>query len=663
MCPDFGGRTLTVTELAPESDQRRAALVLSSLLLVSGVLVGLSPLLGVVITSDSSTTTARVAAAFVGVCPGLLAVVLAVRRPILGLAATAGGGVVGLIRFLTDLAVLTEADKVTRPELFAETTERARPFTAVAGAWLLVAADVLWLTVGILAATRMAAVLSAAAGPRPDDIFAELDPPGHGPEGGAGDDGAVVAAALSRPAWGRRPLNLPMVSVGFLGAVLLLVGALGTPYSGGYLELRILPFGSSLTGLVAATLLGFLAAMVVVVAAVLPRSIAQALLAGTAVAAAVPGITAVVAVLTGAPTSLSPVVWWGLAGAAILGAAGLLARSEATLEPTRDRDGAPPRHWLTIGTGVLALLAAAALVGASRSALLYLDGAAPDEIAGGALAPAGPPLLVAAIPLAIAGAIALIRPVAQLGRAAVPVVIAGAVFAFGHALWARSLVLATAGDSSTNRHSWTVGPGQWLALVGTMLALAAAVLAVVTSRRAAQACIDVVDDDTLYASRSARRWPAVALVVLIVLALALPVHSDPTGAAPTLLHGYDLDTWGFWALAVGGVGGVWAAALTRRAGPAGAWLVSAAAVVAQPLIIPAAIRSVPGFAWSAGLWAGIVVTVLLLTAAPYFAVLAGRVRSSEPPPLVGIGSEPPPAVDVADGPRGPGRARVESKGR
>ena len=108
---------------------------------------------------------------------------------------------------------------------------------------------------------------------------------------------------------------------------------LGTPYSGGYLALRVLPFGSSLTGLLAAALLGFLAAVVVVVAGALPRAIAQALLAGTALAAAVPGMTAVIAVLTGAPTALSPVVWCGLAGAAILALAGLLARGGAASRP------------------------------------------------------------------------------------------------------------------------------------------------------------------------------------------------------------------------------------------------------------------------------------------------------------------------------------------
>ena len=95
---------------------------------------------------------------------------------------------------------------------------------------------------------------------------------------------------------------------------------------------------------------------------------------------------------------------------------------------------------------------------------------------------------------------------------------------------------------------------------------------------------------------------------------------------PTLLHGYDLDTWGFWALAIGGVGAVWAAAVTRLAGPAAAWLVSAAVLVVQPLIVPTVVRDVAGYAWSAGLWAGIAVVVLLLAART---VLRGGGRSRQ----------------------------------
>ena len=93
--------------------------------------------------------------------PGVLAVVLAFRRPSWALAATAGGGVVALARLLADVAVLTEIDRISRPELFAETTDRARPFGPGIGGWVLLLADVLMLVVGVLAATRLAALVSA----------------------------------------------------------------------------------------------------------------------------------------------------------------------------------------------------------------------------------------------------------------------------------------------------------------------------------------------------------------------------------------------------------------------------------------------------------------------------------------------------------------------
>src|SRR6478609_3944641 len=641
---------MTAPDVAAETAERRPALVLSSLMLVAGVLAGLSPIVGIARTADGSPTTASVLAAFVAVSPGVLAVVLSARRPSWGLAATAGGGVVGLARLLADLAVLTEIDRISRPELFAETTDRARPLAPGGGAWVLLLADLLMLVVGVLAATRLAALVPSPADQRLDDLFGGPDPPvGHdgpldseAPGDPASDDTAV--AALSRPAPGRRPLNMPMLLVGFVGAVLLLVGNLGTPYSGGYLALRILPFGSSLTGLLAAVLLAFLAAIVVVVATALPRSIGQALLAGTALAAAVPNITAVVAVLTGAPTSLSPMVWWGLAGAVILAGSGLLARRGTSKKSSSETDGAPPPGWLTIGTGALAVLAAVCLAAASQLPLLYLDGAEPNDVAGTALAPAGPPLLIASIPIAVAGVLALIRFTAAAGRAAVAVVWAGACYAFGQAIWARSLVLSTSGGSdSTFQHSWTSGPGEWLTWLGTLLAVIAAVFAVVTSRWVAESSPDIVDEESLAASRGTRRWPAVVATVLILVALALPVHGDlGAGSAPSLLHGYDLDTWGFWALAVGAVGAVWAGALTRRAGVAAATLVAAASLVAQPLFVPAAIRAVPGFTVAPGFWVGLCVVAVLIAAAPLFAVMAGRVRMLDPPTFDIGGRAPAP---------------------
>jgi hypothetical protein len=646
---------MTAPDVVAELAERRPALVLSSLLLVAGVLAGLSPIVGIVRTDDGSPTSSAVLAAFVVALPGLLAVLLALRRPAWGLAATAGGGIVGLARLLADLAVLTEIDRISRPELFAETTDRARPFGPAAGGWVLLLADLLMLVVGVLAATRLAPLVSSPSDPRPDDLFGAPgqnrdDPDGPDAVDGPGDQ---AVAALSRPHSGRRLMNMPMVLVGFAGAVLLLVGNLGTPYSGGYLALRILPFGSSLTGLLAAALLAFVAAIAVVVAAALPRSIGQALLTGTALAAAVPSLTAVVAVLTGAPTSLSPVVWWGLAGSLLLAGSALLARRGPSKEPSSETDGEPPRGWLTIGTGALALIAAGCLAAASQLPLLYLDGAAPGDVAGTALAPAGPPLLIAAIPLGVAGVLALIRATAGAGRAAVAVVWAGACYAFGQAIWARSLVLATSGGSdSTFQHSWTTGPGEWLTWLGTMLALFAATLAVVTSWRDAQSSPDIADERSLADSRATRRWPAVVATGLISVALALPVRGDlGTGSAPSLLHGYDLDTWGFWALAVGAVGAVWAGALTRRAGVDAATLVSAASLVAQPLFVPAAIRAVPGFTVAPGFWVGLCVVAVLIAAAPLFAVIAGRVRMLDPP-----------TFDIGVRAPAPDRDTVESKG-
>ena len=613
---------------AAEATQRRPALVLASLLLVAGLLVGLSVLIGTVATADSSPTSSSVVAALTAVLPGVLALVLGFRRPVLGLAATAGGGVVGAVRLLADLAVVTETDRISRPELFAETTDRARPLAAGGGVWLLLAADVLMLVVGVLAATRLAGLTSAPRDSASGELFgppAAADVPSSDSADGA--DSPLVEALSNGPP-DRRPLNLTMVGVGFLGAVLLLVGGLGTPYAGGYLALRILPFGSSLTGLVAAALLAFLAAVVVVIAAALPRPVAQALLGGTALAAAVPSLTAVVAVLTGAPTGLSPVVWWGLAGAVILAASGLLARRTDPVEPAVDHDGgAPPDRWLTWGTGALALLAAGALAAASRLPLLYLDGAPPDPLAGSVLEPARLPLLVAAVPLAVAAVLSVVPAVAAAGRAAVAVLWAGAVYALGQALWVSSLVQTSASGASSYVHTWTPGPGEWLALVGTVVAVVAAVLAVLTARRVADAATDIIDEDTLSASRALRCWPAAALTVLILVSLALPVHSEPgTGSAPSLLHGYDLDTWGFWALAIGAVGAVWSAAWTRSAAVAAALPVAAACLILQPLFVPEPVRATPGFDWGWGVVSGLVTATALLAAAVYFALGARRVK-------------------------------------
>ena len=645
--------------------ERASARLLAGLLLLAGVLVGLCPLIGVVTTADGSLTDAVTIAAFTAVLPGLLAVALAVPRPVLGLAATAGAGLIGLARIFADLALLTEIDGVTRPELFYETTDRARPFAATGGGWLLLAADLLMVVAGVLAAGRLARAGAEDSGAGREPLFGST--PDRAPDPAvaravqpavvqpdavqlAAVQAAVVQAeavtdvdpelpvdasvlALSEPSAGRIGRNLPMIGVGFLGAILLMVGALETPYSGGYLTLRVLPLGASLTGVLAAALLPLLAAVSVVVAATLPRPVAAALLSGTALAAAVPPLTAIVAVAAGAPTSVSSSAWWGLAGAAVLASAGLLARRRGTSVDRSEGDDGPPSPMLTLAAGGLILLAAAASFAASRTALLQVNGAAPDDAAATVLARAGPRFLVAAFPLAVAGVLLLIPPAARIGRAAAGVVWAAPVYALGQALALRSLVVASA-DNPLNadlpaevRRTWTTGAGLWWGVVAVALAVAAAVLAVITARRVEEASLQMVLDDSVMQSRSVRVWTAAGLTVLTLVSCTLPVYSVGLAASSTLFAGYDLDTWGIWAVAVAVTIACWAATVTRRPAVAVGYLVAAAAVAAVPLIVPAAVRDAAGFAWGPGLWVGGALVVALLAAAPVFAADARRVRT------------------------------------
>ena len=124
-----------------------------------------------------------------------------------------------------------------------------------------------------------------------------------------------------------------------------------------------------------------------------------------------------------------------------------------------------------------------------------------------------------------------------------------------------------------------------------------------------------------------------------------------------MVNGYDLDTWGLWALAIGSIGAVWAGALTRRAGVSATLLVAAAAVVGQPLLVPSVIRAVPGFELSIGFWVTAVAVVVLLLAAGYFGRVATEVRTSRPAPLsAAVGAEPAANADRS------GRVRSTTKG-
>lgn len=625
-----------------------AARVAALVLLLAGAMGGLASSLGVATAADLSPVGRATAAAWTPLLPGLVALVLAAVRPVLGLAAVAGAGAIGLTRLCADLAVVVDLDAVVRPELFYETSATARPFAVGGGGWLLIAADLLTVAVGVVAAVRFSAAVSPRWRAQTEDDAAVVSP-----DAGSAD-GSAVALALSQPPSPRVQQNTPMILVGLLGAVFLLAGGLGLPYTGGYLDVRLLPAGLGLGGVAAAILVAVTAAVAVLIAAVLPRPVALALLGGTAVAAAVPALTAAVAVAAGAPTALSGTVWLTLIGAVVLVLAGGLAKGTLTAEPVDTAalpNADPPSALRWIGVGVAALLAAGLCAWASTLPHLYMDGAVQPALPGvpAADAPAGPPFLVAAIPIGLAGLLALLPPAARLGRAAVAVVWAGAVFALLQSLRLLDLVLASQNNPLNAelpvelQHWWTAGPGLWWGAAGTFLAVGAAVAAASVSRDAADAARDAtpVDDGTV-PSRTARAWVSGGLAVLALIALALPMFSVGSRRGPTLALA-DIDSWGVWAIGVAVVGALVGAAVTNSRSVAAALAVAAATTLAVRVFVPAATSAEDGYATGAGLPVTIAAIAALLAGAVVLAVLTGRSadeRSASPPARAGGATRP-----------------------
>src|SRR5699024_337655 len=106
----------------------------------------------------------------------------------------------------------------------------------------------------------------------------------------------------------------------------LLAGSLPTSYQGGFLTSRFIPVGGDVVGTLGVLLAAATVAVVVLCAVLLPRTLSVPLLAGAALAAAVPALVAVVAVLAGAPAALAGAVWFALAGAVVIAASGSLTR-------------------------------------------------------------------------------------------------------------------------------------------------------------------------------------------------------------------------------------------------------------------------------------------------------------------------------------------------
>lgn len=597
------------------------ALLAAGALALAGVMTLLVPVLGAVRPSDGAPTWFAPGALWVMLLPAALTAVLAVRRPVAALAVAAGAGLVGAVRLLADLPVVTSPDSLARPDLFVETTDRSLPFHPAGGGYLLLAADAVALAAGVFAAMRLSGRLSfqrdsdldRAAG---SDLSAGGLVPGREADETAPDRGDDDRA-------GRPPRNYLMTAAGFVGVLLLAVGALTVPYRGGYLASRYIEVGIPLAGLIAAVLLAVLAATAVLVGGSLPRTLAMALLGGVALAACLPVLAAVVAVVT-APVQLATTVWLTVAGAILLAAAGLLARVTMVRAGDDTPAVAAPSPAMGILAGVVGVVAGG--LAAAAFALPLLDAGGLEDLlvlSDGSRLPGATLFLAAAVPLAVAGLLALVPATARAGRAALMVVWAAAVPAVTGSL-------QTLGDDgiSTARlmDLVSIGSGTWCGVAALVMAVVAAVLAAVTSHRAAQASATVPDDDSVASARAVTVPLALGLGGLTVVAALLPVF-DTAGQVrgPSLLRGYTVETWGVWALVLATIGALAGAAVTRRRWVALALGLAAAAVQAVRLVIPAGVPELTGFGWRPGAVLQLVLVLALIVGAVLLAERAGRV--------------------------------------
>jgi hypothetical protein len=588
------------------------ALAAAAALALAAVMTLLVPLLGAVRAADGGPVWFATGALWVTLLPALVPAALAAVRPVAALAVAAGAGLMGLFRLLADLPVVTDPDSAARPDLFVETTDRALPFAASGGGYLLLAADAVTLAAGVFAALRLAPRLSFQQDPDPAD-----GDPLQGPE--ALDAHDRVGPPVRR--------NYLMVAAGFLGVLLLAVGALGVPFQGGYLASRYVPAAVTVSGLIGAMVLAVIAAIAVLVGGILSRGLAVALLGGAALGACVPFLSAVVAVAT-APTALTGSVWFGLAGGVLLAAAGLLTRVRPVRTAERDSDVAPPSPVTALLAGIAALAAAALCVAAFL--LPPLDAGGFEDLlvlSDGSPVP-GPTLFgAAAIPLALAGAVCLVPRLARAGRAAVMVVWAGAALAVTE-------VLDVLGDDglSTARmlHLVGVGPGTWCGVAALGLAGVAAVLAAVTSRRAAEAGSTVPDDDSVASVRSVTVPIAAGLAALALAAAFLPSYGTSGQIqAPTVLRGYAVGAWGVWAVLIVTVVAVGLAAMSRDRTVTVALCVAAAAVQAVRMVVPDRVSDAAGFGLRGGFVVQALLVLALLAAAVAFGLLVGRIRDAD----------------------------------
>ncbi|MET3804867.1 hypothetical protein ABIB25_001863 [Nakamurella sp. UYEF19] len=622
----------------------RSALGSAGLLVVGGVIVAIGGLVGVVHSYDGSPRGVATGAAWTILLPAIVALVLSAWRPVLGLAVSAGAGLIAVTRIFADLSLTTAPNSAIRPEFFYEVSDRAQPFTVAGGAAVVLVGDVLMVLAGLYAARRLSSRLSFA----PDRIFdaapdrsADL---GSGPgllaqalesaeagslsdvrpDGAPGDDSAPT---------GRSQRNNALILVGFLGVLAVLTASLGLPYGGGYLAARYLPPELDLWGIGAALAGAVVATIGVLAAAVLPRQIAVAVLGGVGIGAAVPFLTAVAVRSVGSPVTLNPTVGVGLAGAVVIAVAGLLARARLVQEDD-DEPSASSVRTLNLVGAVLTLLVAAAGAAAWRLPQLHYNGGADPRLADGyrISEPLSLPFLIAGLVPLVAGVLWLVPPLARSGRAIASVAWLAMLVALTRSLDVLGQVVASASvpNGVFAPPTWSAGPGLWWGLAGVLLGVASLAVAMASGRRAADASSLVAEEDSLDGSRSMGAAVAWALTVLTVIVLALPVYRTTAGSSATLLVGFQVDSWGVLALAGGMVGAAWAGARAKWVTQAVAFPLAAGAVLVVRLVIPASVRAQDGFDIQPGLIAGYVLLVAYLAGAVLLGLSSGRIRMADP---------------------------------
>ena len=620
----------------------------SWLLLAGSVLVGVGALLPVAHTFDASALGSAHAAAWVVVLPALVALLAGRRRPMLGLAVSAGAGLVALGRLVADIGVLTDPNAAIRPDLFYELTTRAQPFTAAAGAGVLVAGDVLLVGAGVLAARALADRLALGAAPI-FDVPADPVVTGQGPEllaraweaevvppvaDAAGPDVPGSGRKASPAVAGTGPVddagpaarNNGLIVAGFVGVLALLAGSLGLPYSGGYLTGRYLPAELGLSGIGSALAVALVATVAVLVAAVLPRRLAAALLGGIALGAAVPLLTAVLVRLAGAPVQLTASVPVAMAGAAVLAAAGLLGNAAPLADDYDVPSSSALRRNRWIGAALSLLTGVAGLAAWRLPQLHYNGGADPVLLGGYAIsAPLAAPFLLAGL-LPIAAAILWSVPaVGTAGRAMAAVAWLPLVFAATQTLYLLGQLVSSASvpNAGFAAPRWTAGPGLWWAVGALVLGLAAAVVAVLAGRQVRDASTLMPQEESLSRSRAVGARVAAALAVVTVVTLALPVYRTTGGSSATLLVGFDVRSWGVLALAAGMIAAAVAGGRALRPVGAVGFLLAGAVISAVRLVVPASVRAADGFSLGPG-WIGGWVTAALFVLAAVLLTLTTR---------------------------------------